>query len=242
MVDGTSVTLERISKMLNAVNGTVNVNAAQQTAAIQAQNLPFRGRTDFERTPDSDTYETGKKHKGLKRLVGLSALTAIGLAIASFVKGKGKLPEGSKLGDIMKTGWNEVKISAKNLWNKVMGKTPDKIAEKRQAALGDKIKGINEKTTDKELLRIKHRVDKYGTEEQKQAFEKLLTDDRKKVIDEALKNYQEALGKDITAISDKTTKEELLRLQTRAKYSGTEQQLQAIDKALENIKNNAGAA
>ena len=174
MVDGTSVTLERISKMLNAVNGTVNVNAAQQTAAVQAQNLPFRGRTDFERTPDSDTYETGKKHKGLKRLVGLSALTAIGLAIASFVKGKGKLPEGSKFGDIMKTGWNEVKTGIKGTIKGIKRsiKKPDqKVLDKYNGVLNVKIKNAESKEA---LEKLAKGVEKYGSEDTKKAFENAL--------------------------------------------------------------------
>ncbi len=161
--------------MLN-VNGTTNVNAVQQTNTAQAQNLPFRGRTDYERAPEYDTYESGKKHSGLKTVGWLTGLTAVGLAIASFVKGKQKLPENSKLGDIMKEGWKEVKTGLKNLWSKVGGKNKVTKSNSNEVLT----KKINEANNKEALEKLGERVKKYGSEETKKAYE------------EALKKFEEA--------------------------------------------------
>lgn len=87
----------------NTVVSNVNAPAKQNSQ----QNVYFRGKSDFERTPDVDSFDGTKKAKkktGRKLLkwLGLAAAT---LGVVCFIKGKG--PEGTKKGIMqrLKDGW-----------------------------------------------------------------------------------------------------------------------------------------
>lgn len=103
--------------MLNSVGANANVGEIQQVQTpVNKQYVTMRGRSGYERTPDSDSFESsGGKGKTGGVIAGLIATTAAVVGGICFHKGNKALGKDAKFLDKLKKGWEEV-------WNDTKGK------------------------------------------------------------------------------------------------------------------------
>lgn len=103
--------------MLKSVKNLFVKNETSNLTVLRFSNIPFRGKSEYERQPESDCYESynksGLKTGGIITTILLSA--GLTLGIFCFAKG-GAEGVKKKFGQRMKDGWK-----------KIFGKRPKKI-------------------------------------------------------------------------------------------------------------------
>ncbi len=102
--------------MSNLVNGNYGVNngVSFKASATAPKNISYRGSSDFERTPDNDSFESEDKNNTGKVLGITAGVLATAVLVVGGIclhKGGKALGEEAKFGEKIKKGWEE-------LWHK----------------------------------------------------------------------------------------------------------------------------
>ncbi len=138
--------------MLDSINGDVVVGEVIQpeTEKKVNKNISYRG-TDFERTPDSDSFDSDEKKNKTGKVIGITAsiIAAAALILGAVCYSKGKGADGveKKFGERMKDGWKELWHKEEGV-NKGVNEGVNK-AEKDLEAKANDVKNDAEQTIDK---------------------------------------------------------------------------------------------
>ncbi|MCQ2743967.1 MAG: hypothetical protein MJ230_04115 [bacterium] len=198
--------------MINTIDTKVNqVEAPNQEQTQNRQYVTMRGN-DYERTPDSDTYESSNKNNTGKTIGIAATLLAIGATIYAGCHGKNILEKAGK-----ETGFMEnIKTGYKNFFKKAENAVVN--AEKNVEKKGEEAAAEAKKNAEEAAAKAQNKIEETTEKEVEKKVEETTEKEVEKKVEETAekdyyKEYEQELEQEleqerqIIADSDKKNEE-----------------------------------